>query len=352
MATRIHIIHLKPHDEQALIISVLCRHHRGVWIRHRGVALAQPGFKGQTWIKTEKCFEQPGFKYYSFISPTLNDINCVLNTVFLAGNSAGDGEQILLGVFGGLIVAQCVQILYESFRPRRGAAAFGAKLASVFTLIGQLTTIAVSAPIYFTIVVLGPKPRGQWRPKSEYIYTTLIAFFIGGLLPSLWMQESGMSFDALSFWQPFPLYVNILSVVLPVLFVPIFANSSPMAPILILTALVLYPSLKGHLRLLQSSIPLRDVLLYYLPEDWPAGAPDNLGFIAHLVFSADFTFTLISNYSWLLCNLRPKSIGAALGYIVVLALLTVAAGPGSASALVFAWNELLGPNSGNVPLNI
>lgn len=314
-------------------------------------ALQQPGFKGQTWIKTEKCFEQPGFKYYSFLSPTLNGINCVLNTVFLAGNTAGEGENVLMGVFGGLYVTHIIQMVYESFRPRRGAAAFGARLASVFALIGQLTTIAVASPIYFAIVVLGPKPRGQWRPKTEYIYTTLVAFFIGGMLPSLWMQESNMAFDALSFWQPFPLYVNILAVILPVVLVPLFAKTSPTAPILIITALVLYPSLKGHLKLLQSDVPLRDILLYYLPKDWPAGAPDNLGFIAHLVFSADFTFTLIANYSWLLYNLRPGGIGQFLIYIVVLAALTVASGPGAASALVFAWNELLGPNSGNVPLN-
>ncbi|KAL1411020.1 hypothetical protein Q8F55_001965 [Vanrija albida] len=317
----------------------------------RGVALQQPGFKGQTWIKTEKCFEQPGFKYYSFLSPTLNGINCVLNTVFLAGNAAGPEEKLLMGTFGGLYVTHVIQMVYESFRPRRGAGATQAKLASVFALIGQLTTIAVASPIYFALVVFGAKPHGQWRPKTAYIYVTLVGFFIGGLLPSLWMQESNMDFDALSFWQPFPVYVNILNLVLPAVLVPLFAKASATPPILIITALCLYPSLKGHLQLLQSDIALRDVLVYYLPKDWPAGAPDNLGFIAHLIFSADFTFTLVANFSWLLYNLRPKSLGAGLGYTAVLALLTVAVGPGSASALVFAWNELLGPNSGPAPVN-
>lgn len=245
---------------------------------------------------------------------------CVLNTVFI-NIHANKATGPLLGVFAAVFVPACLIVTYDSFRP--GARNIG-RLGSPFLLLGQVVTAGVALPLYYTLYTATSGTVA--RPRPEYVWTALLSTLAGMLVPSVWMSESGWSYRALAIWQPFPVYMFVLNLILPPV-IRAFRPKSASIPIVIATILCTAISAKSHVEAINSSIPFAKAFL-------PAFEGVGLGKAGHALFAAD-------------CAAVVVTIGSALVYgsnapVKVLLLLvgTAVAGPGAAITGVWAWNEL------------
>lgn len=245
---------------------------------------------------------------------------CVLNTVFInVRNSSASGP--LLGVFASVFVPACLIVTYDSFRP---GARLG-RLGTVFILLGQVVTAGVALPLYYTLYTATARSTTA-RPKPEYVWTALLSTLIGMLAPSVWMSESGWSYKTLAIWQPFPVYMFVLNIILPPV-IRSFRPKSSSIPIILTTILCSVVSIKSHVQAVTSGIPFVQAFI-------PAFEGSGLGQAGHVLFAADCALVALTIGS--IIAYRPGAVGRILLLVVGSAL----AGPGAAITAVWAWNEL------------
>lgn len=342
-------------------------------------------------LKSPACLSQPLSRTYASLSPTINDLLCWINTFFFAAGATPGGRQ-LLNYFGGLFVAAVLVAVYESFRPssrRSGskrahgnAEGFGmqlglAQLATPALAIGQLATAGVMLPTYYALatwstpthwrqhthkidlgddVFLPKEERGNRKshthgaqynaniPRSSFLYTTFISTLVGMVAPSFWVATTPLdeSYNALSLWQPFPLYMLAINICLPPLLRRSFSHVAPMRGILLIAALGIAMSVKSHIDLLTNldRVPLSQVFGHWRDKDlWNREGLDS---VAHLLMVVDFVLIFLTTGSKVVLTLAKKSgavAGGTVKYTLALLVGSVIAGPGAAIMAIWAYGE-------------
>lgn len=279
----------------------------------------------------------------------LNSTLCFLNTIFIA-IKAQPSSAPLLGAFASIFIPATLICTYDSFRPRPSALGLG-RLASAFLLLGQCVTAGLAMPLYYACYFASPRPGRQTageRPGTEYAWTALLSTVLGMLVPSLIMDRAGWSYGALALWQPFPVYMLILNLVLPPVLRALGVGSSPSSPsssgapssspagsprlpatpILIGATISTALSLKEHFGLLTSR-SIRAALL-------PPFRGQGFGAAGHALFAGDCGFIYLTMALRLVLALPREKRGKAVGALVVG---TVVGGPGAALAGLWVWSE-------------
>lgn len=281
--------------------------------------LAEGSFKAVP--KGAACYAQPFAVDYDFLPPTANAILCVLNSVFIAIKNTPSAAPVL-GVFGSVFVPTCLIATYDSFRP--GARNIG-RLATPFIFLGQLVTAGVALPLYYTLYSL---TSGRiTSPRAEYAWTALLSSVVGMLVPSVWMDTKGWDYESIALWQPFPAYMFALNLILPSV-IRIFRPRSITAPVLLSAGLCIASSVKQHIELFKTTVPLYDAFV-------PAFEGLGLGQAGHALFAVDCAFVTLTMSSAVV-SFR----GSTVSNVILLAVAGVLAGPGAAMTAVWALNEL------------
>lgn len=342
-------------------------------------------------LQAPACLAQPLSKTYELLPPGLNDLLCTINTVFFSAGATAGGRAFM-SYFGGLFVAATLVAVYESFRPssRRSASknangaaeGFGmhlglAQLATPALALGQIITAGVALPIYYAAAIwstpkfwrqhthkvdLGDEvflPREERHnrkphthgaqynaniPRSSFLYTTVISTLVGLVLPSLWMAKSPLEgkYDATSLWQPFPLYMLTINLLLPPLLRRSFSHVGPMRGVLLIAALGIAVSLKSHIELVThlDTVPLKSVFLHW--RDKSLWNPEALDSASHLLLLVDFFFVFLTTGAKVVLTLAKKSgnvAGGTIKYTLALIVGSAVAGPGAAIMAIWAYGE-------------
>lgn len=285
-------------------------------------------------ITTAQCFKQQGFEHLpSFVGSYLDQLNCMLNSIFIAANESRDA-QLLMGSFMGVLLSGIMIATYESFRPiHRGNGILGAvaRCSSLFFLWGQRMTAGFAMPIHAAFCVWSratSKNKNKCRPDGRHAWATLLSVVGGFLFPSIYVGWEQFSFHSLSVWQPFPLYILALSLILPRL-LPQAPRASAVGAIAILCTVV---SVSAHIELIRETIAGRRLGDVFLFDTLPQGT---LAFAAHSLFLLDFVAVIITVTALVLLPYQAK-----LGVFVSMLVITLAAGPGAALILPWAYIEI------------
>ena len=297
---------------------------------------------------------------YPFLGKYLDQLNCSLNSVFVAGNSRREG-QLQLNVFGPLLLSSLVISVYESFRPvhRRSNFIVGllAQSASFFYLLGQRFTAGFSTPLHYVFLVWSAasgaaavrgNPNGL-VPSAEHVWSTLIACTAGYLVPTVYAIVFKMNYQSLSIWQPFPLYVLALNLVLPPIIrsvllpaLPFSRTQSRKVGTFLIALLCTAVSSMTHWELIASTllaehgVDIRDVLLL---RAQPEAVASTFAHAAHALFTIDFASVLLTNMIVAIPAFGgniPRVISTLIPFILI----TVAAGPGAAVIITWATAEM------------
>jgi hypothetical protein len=287
----------------------------------------------------------------------LDQLNCTLNSTFVAGGRTRIEGNLQLTEFGGVLLASIMISVYESFRPvhRRGNPIAGllARSGSFFLLLGQRFTAGFSTPIHYVFITWSAASaataiRGDASaivPAAEHIWSTLISVTLGYLGPTVYFIYIGkMDYLSLSIWQPFPVYLLALNLVLPSIIrstflprLPVSRNQSRKVATFAIAALCTIVSITTHWELIthvllaDHGVDIRDI---FLLRAQPADIAITFAHAAHALFVIDFWSVLAINVIVVLRALGGD-IGGAARAIVPLTLITVAAGPGA--ALIISW---------------
>ncbi|GMK58541.1 hypothetical protein CspeluHIS016_0505730 [Cutaneotrichosporon spelunceum] len=292
-----------------------------------GFKLAAPS------LRTGKCFAQPGAHRYPLLGQYLDGLNCLLNSVFMAAHESSDAQLLMASVVAVLFSSLMVST-YESFRPthrNNGVLGFIARCSSFFYVVGQIMTAGFAMPLHAAFCVWShgiSKKNKHARPEGKYAWSTLLSVAIGFLLPSLGLAAENMSYRALSVWQLFPFYILALNLVLSRI-LPKAPRSRAVAIIAVLCTVVSVSCHIGLLRELSSGRRLGDILLF--DTKWTT----SLTYAAHALFAVDAAFMLITSASVVLLPYKAK-----LGVLIAMLIITLAAGPGAAIILPWAYHEL------------
>jgi hypothetical protein len=289
--------------------------------------------------------------YYPALGEGLNQFLCSLNMLFYAGAHGPKPVQLQMGSFGGLFLSTIAIVTYESFRPvhRRSNAFAGvlARASSAFLLVGQRLTAGFTTPLQLVFStwstssgLAATRARRNTDeevlkallPESKYIWTTLFAM-LGYIVPTLYLKVQDFDYFSLAVWHPFPLYIWALNRVLPP-FLRVLPSTPALATTL-LTVLCVVVSGVTHYELLRDTVfgayDLRDVFLLRMPKDTLA-----LAHGAHLLFQVDMVAVLIAISAVVLTS---RNLGAFVGKLVPLVLVSAVAGPGAGVIVVWALGE-------------
>lgn len=300
-------------------------------------------------LETSACFSQPRMQSYPWLGSHLNQVLCQLNLVFDAGTKQAKEPAVLLNTFGPLFMTAVAIATYEGFRPihrgNKGPSGVIARAASWFALLGQRVTAGFALPLQRAFIQWSAARKQRyasdheelsaWVPKAKYVWSTLLSLIIGMVVPTLYMQSEGFSYEALSIWQPFPVYVLALNIVLPYL---LGWTRNRYVPTVLLTALLIGASVRSNLELVKGigagEIDFRKAFLIDLPADKLA-----LSSGAHILFGIDMASVFILNTLVVLFG-YGAGIGGFLAQLLPFTIATVFLGPGGSFALFWGYKEI------------
>lgn len=279
-------------------------------------------------LRGPQCFQQAGVTRYPILPGWLNQLCCMLNVYFMTAYSNPD-TRLVTADFGAFIICGTFISTYEAFRPRSG---WGSRLAAPFMALGQLATWAAAIPAYLAIDNSARPPAGTPnRPRPEGAWTALLATTLGLALPSVYLEVTHWSYLALALWQPFPLYIVALSVLLPQL-LRTFGPYTPTVPIALVTLLGAAASIYARTALITGTDSSLAEL--FLVTNRPASS--DLAYAARLLFTLDYAFSVLAIASRVILD---SPLGVAVALVTVL-LSAVTVGPGAGVIMLWAYQEL------------
>lgn len=319
------------------------------------VVISMPGFKAaQRVLSTDACYLQPGFAKYPILGDALNQINCSLNTIFQAAAHGPKEAQLQMTIFGTLLLSCIAITVYESFRPihRRGNAFAGliARATSLFGFLGQRFTAGFTTPLQLAFTAWSTSSglsattleREQdmvelFVPEPEHVWSTFFSLF-GYLVPTIYCKIHKMDYPSLTIWQPFPLYVLAINIVLP----PILRAIRPsrLFGVLAIAGLCTLASAKTHFELIgnvrSGAVDLRDVFVARSPGPVKA---NSLSYAAQTLFVVDYLAVFATLFLTVIFA-EVSHFSSATGRLIRLIVLTAVAGPGAAFILIWASREV------------
>lgn len=282
----------------------------------------------------QACLQGLNAVEYDFLAQPVNEVLCAFNRVFQA-LTLSPPAVLLAGQFAALCYPVVVIFAYESFRQ----SGFLARRGHFFLLLSQLVSAACVFPLYYAIVAYTRTSASMARrPTAPQTWSILLASIIGYLGPTYYLSKEKWSYDSLSIWQIYPIFVMALNVVLPFLLRPFLKNTSPLIPVYLILAISIYLSAKAHFEMLASGVAFQDVFLLF-------SQPESLAHDAHRLFLLDFLTSTIASWSFVVATFDSASGEHKFGYAWVLMVLVNMVGPGGALAAVWALREIVGVSS-------
>lgn len=246
---------------------------------------------------------------------------------------------------------------YESFRQK---SFWGRRGASLYLILAQVLSGAVSVPLYFATLCYGEKSTDTKGKKQEDVsvsehrlsqiegWSIFASVTFGYLAPLAYGVSTNWSNKAITTFLCFPLYIMTINTALP----PVlrrFKNQRNTAylPLLLTSGVTMLLSLDGHIKLLFSGSAFKHI---FWPSHTSAGMTQDL----HALLLHDYAFVLLEIASYIFLytyrntEKREKIKVARMGL-----LLGVLAGP--VAGLTAMWtrqelklsNELSDSNGGN-----
>lgn len=290
--------------------------------------IRDPAFAGP------RCLQGINAVKYDFLAQPVNEVLCVFNRVFQA-LTLSPPAVLLAGQFAALCYPVVVIFTYESFRQT----GFLARRGHLFLLLSQLVTAAGTFPLYYAIVAYTRTAKTMARrPTAPQTWSILLASILGFLGPTYYLSKQAWSYDSLSIWQIYPVYVMALNTILPFILRPFLKNTSPLIPIYLILAISIYISAKAHFEMLASGIAFQDVFLLF-------SQPASLAHDAHRLFLVDFLTSTIASWSFVVLTFDSATPEHKFGYAWMLMVLVNMVGPGGALAIVWALREIIGVSS-------
>ena len=282
-------------------------------------------------ISVGHCLVDSATKRYEFLPAQLDDLLCRINIIFQTLTRSPAAQQVA-DQFGALAYIASAIVLYESFKQT----GFLARRGLLVLAIGQIVSGGGALPVYFAILAStrwSNQVRQGEQAKPEQTWTTLIALIAGYILPTYNLVKTNWSYDSLSIWQIFPLYLMVITSVLPFLLRPLFEKTSSSIPIYIIATLGVYLSADRHYRMLASGIDFRDVAMLFTQ---PAGLIRQV----HSFFLADFVFCTLAVGSHVVLSFEGSTSEEKFGYSLCLFFGSQVVGMGGAISLLWAYREI------------
>lgn len=263
----------------------------------------------------------------------LDQFLCTINSTFQALPRSPAASLLVAAMFGQTVFVQSIIMTYEGFRQTNVVARRG----WLAMLIGQVGSVGFTLPFFLGTAVSRRPDIVSRPPKTEQIWSVLLAAIIGYLVPTWWVAHEQWSYASLSIWQFFPIYIGLANAVLPVILRPMVGTSSPTYAICVIAALSIALSLRSHIELLSSGVDFRDVTLLFWPSQKPGLTRD-----AHLLFLFDFITSTLAVLSHILLSFHGETGERKFGYVLVFTALVSFVGPAGALASVWALRETVG----------
>ncbi|RSH79211.1 uncharacterized protein EHS24_001250 [Apiotrichum porosum] len=291
-------------------------------------------------LQSAACFAKPGFEHYPWLGPKLDQINCVLNSIFISSNES-PAAVLFMKTFGAVFFCTVLMSTYEGFRPqyRRANVVTGtlARASSFFLLLGQLIAAGCSTPLQMIFSALSSGDGPVAPPAAEYIWTALVATLVTFNGTFAHVVSTNWSYRALSIWQPFPVYTCALALVLPPILraVGLGHKHTRIPAIVIIAALGTAASVQGHVALVKGTVldpnglDIKDV---FLVNPAPLLAPLSYG--AHLLFVWDFVFVTAT-----VASLVVFTSGSLVALVPIVGI-SALAGPGAGLIIPWAVREI------------
>ena len=278
-----------------------------------------------------RCLVASPTKSYDFLPIQLDDLLCRINTIFQALTRSPAAQQVA-GQFGPFVYIASGIVAYESFKQP----SFLARRGLPILMVAQVVSAGGTLPFYFALLASSRwthKARQGDQIRPDQVWSILIALIVGYILPARNLVKTGWSYDALSIWQIFPIYMIIITTILPFILRPFLKNTPSANPIYILATLGVYLSADGHYRMLASGIDFRDVAMIF-PQ--PAGLTRD----AHFFFLADYLFCIIAVGSHVVFSFEASTSEEKLGYFLCLFFGSQVVGMGGAVSVLWAYREI------------
>lgn len=232
---------------------------------------------------------------------------------------------------------------YESFRQRSFWRRRG---ASLYLILAQVLSGAVSVPLYFATLCHGESndTKGKKQEESSLSlnrfgkaegWSIFASVTLGYLAPLAYGVLTNWSNKAITTFLCFPLFIMTINSALPAL-LHRFNDHSRTAhlPLLVTSGITMLLSLDGHIKLLFSASPFRHI---FCPSHTTIGMSQDL----HILLLHDYAFVLLEIASFLFLytyrhsTRREKTKAARIGILVGLL-----AGPVAGLTAIWASNEL------------
>lgn len=232
---------------------------------------------------------------------------------------------------------------YESFRQR---SFWGRRGASLFLILAQVLSGAVSVPLYFANLCTGESrdPKGKKKEgiaalnprlgqvQEWSIFASMTVGYLAPLAYGIWARWSN---KAITTFLCFPIYIMIINTGLPLVLNHLRMQSKSMHPPLLLSCLItVLLSLDGHIKLLFSDIPLKHIF-------WPSHTAIGMTQDLHALLLHDYAFVLLEIasfvflYTYRNTSGRDKAKAAKLGLII-----GILAGPVAGMSVIWTLQEL------------
>lgn len=291
-------------------------------------------------LDTPICFSHPFFRSYDFLPGWLNQLLCTYNRIFLAQTGTPQAKA-LTNIFSRLQYTTSAILAFESFRQP----GFLAQRGLWWLLISQVTSIGATMPLFLALAASRSTSVVSRTVKPAQAWSILVSLLVGYLGPSLYVTRAGWSYNSLSIWQAYPLYLIAICLVLPPLLGRFTQTNAPIekqsqVPIIAISVVGVAISAQAHFKFLGSGIDFRDLVLVFPQRDRvPAGS---ITPVAHLIFLVDMVSSFVAGCAHVILSFHGEDAERKLGYCLVLLALTNFIGPGGALAAVWAIRETYG----------
>ena len=214
-------------------------------------------------------------------------------------------------------------------------------------LPSQVTSIGATLPLYLAIAASRSAQTVARSVLPEQAWSVLVALVAGYIVPTFLLARKEWSYNALSVWQAYPLYMIAILILLPTLIRPFVrakqgvpAEKQSQIPIIAIAAVGVVLSARTHFQFLNSGIDFRDLVHIFNQKSLsPVGS---ITPAAHLIFLFDMVSSFIAGCAHVVLCFHGENAERKFGYCIVLLALTNFIGPGGGLAVVWAIRETYG----------
>ena len=276
----------------------------------------------------------------------LNNALCYVNSVFKALSYSPNGT---------LVAREFVPVLHTalsvmSVESMRVGQPFLVRRGMLFAVLAQLATGAIALPLYYAIICYyGSRSRHNKPLPSEAAWTVLLSVPVLFLLPTWNVHATGWTYDALSLWQIYPVFLSLAYTVLPPLLKPILGRTRSPVPVSLIGLRGVALSAQQHVVVIDTLKRRQEgslgagLLQTFLPWQHDKSSDNDLVHEAHLFFTEDFLLCTLALLAFVIVRHGGDTLGQKSWAAIVWLSLAAPVGPGGSTSAIWASDVLHRP---------